>query len=296
MTSHVRELPANHTHVDRYQKPFSTTRSPSRHTSGETFSSGRIPLTYSSLCLSVIYSGTTKSTRPEVRSNARVDSELADPQAAWKFRKDITALDKGAKILVDGGTLTIIHSKCGRTSTHMAPYDTSNFKEHVGVCQANVDNGSPERSPRGRQAPFMRPTTSTPGRRAWLTCPGFGFEETVGKGYNSLVEHERKRVDHRIEVGSLLWVNPGEKSVVIAKTCLRTSPLLLEPGQPCDNCRKIVKLSGLRDVLRPKAPRPEAMRYSPYMNTDGGCGDEKATDVSPPCDLLYPTRTNSKGP
>lgn len=264
MTSRVRGLPTNRAYVGIYQKPVSTTRPPGRHTSGEPFPSGRIPLTCFSLCLSVIYPGMTKPTGPEVSSNAKVDGKLMDQPVTMRFQEAILALDQRARITKGGGCPEVIHSKCKRVIVQRGRNDTSNFREHVSVCQANVDNDSLECSPRRKQAPSTHPTVPAPGTRAQLTCLGIGFKRTVGRGYDSLAERERELVDQLFESASLLWVNPGEKSAVISGSCSRTNTLLREPGQPCDNCCKVPRL--LRDALRPKTRREG---YSPFIKMSG---------------------------
>ena len=215
----------------------------------------------------MIYQGTTRCVESEVSPRAKADDGRGDPQdmQRLKFRASILALDPHAELYVDRNPLKVTHSKCGGGSTQKAMNDISNFREHVSICQANVDNGSLKCSLRGRPDLSMHPTTPTPGRPEQHTCPGFGFKSMFGKEYNSLSDGERERITRAAKVAGLLLVNPGEKSTVISRSCLRTSPPGLEPAQPCNNCRKVVELSDFGYVLSPEARNPITLKYSPFL-------------------------------
>ena len=213
-----------------------------------------------------------------------------------RFQASILALDPHAKIFVNGNPLKVIHSKCRGESTQNAMNDISNFREHISVCQANADNGSPKRPLLSRPGLSMHPITPTPGRPERHACPGFCFKSMFGKEYNSLSDGERERVTRAAKVAGLLLGNPGEKSAVISKSCLKTSLPGQEPAQPCDNCRKVVALSDFRYTLIPKA-RNRNVKYSPFSSGPGTiigvCGDGRATNVSLGCDPPYPARADN---
>ena len=96
-----------------------------------------------------------------------------------------------------------------------------------------------------------------------LTCPGFSFEELYGKSYRSLLSHKREQVTRTIGVAGLLLLHPEEKNSV---SRLKESPSHQEPVRPCGNCSKTLKLSGCKNILRPKTSKPDINRYFPFQS------------------------------
>jgi len=276
MNPDTREHPTNSTYLNRSRKPFSTVQSPRSHGSRETLGgnlpSGMIPP-------SRLYSpsperdrpGTTKPARLEVKPREKAEDRRVDSQKVQrmlKFRTSILALDPHAKFLADGHHLTVIHSKCGGKSTQKAANDTSNFREHISVCQgprsSTGDNSVLKSSIRGGPAPSFHPTASTPTRPAQLPCPGFSLVELFGKDFKSLLDHEREQVTRAAEVAGLVWLGPREKSSIISMSCLKESPSLQEPVKACRNCSKVLDLSGFKDVLRRETYKFNNKRFTPF--------------------------------
>lgn len=216
-----------------------------------------------------------------------------------KFRTSILALDPHAKLFVDGNPLKVIHSKCGGQNTQRAMNDTSNFREHISVCQGphtfNAGNGSPKSSPQRGSTRSTHPTTSTPPRPGQLPCPGFSFESLFGKDYRSLLSHEREQVTRAAGVAGLIWLNSRDKGSVISMSCLKKSPSNQEPAQPCHNCSKVLELSNFKDTLSRGTPKFGGQRFSPWQQLDPkatGAGHQKTTDVSQPLGPPYPILLN----
>ena len=117
--------------------------------------------------------------------------------------------------------------------------------------------------------------------RALLTCSGFGFEEMFGKGYYSLSKHKRERATRAAGVAGLLWANSGEKSGVISRSCLKTSPSRRELAQPFGNCCAVLERSNFRNALSTKAPSLDTTRYFPFLRVEvsriSACRDEKTS-------------------
>lgn len=196
--------------------------------------------------------------------------EAQTTQNMHKFQKSILALDPYAEFLVDKNPLKVIHSKCGGRSTQKATNDTSNFREHVSICQvphiSNGDNSSLKSSLQGGRAPPNHSSMVTLARPVQLPCPGFSFEKMFGKDYRSLLDHEREQVNRAAEVAGLLWLNSKEKSSIISKSCSKESPSHRVPAQPCHNCSKILKLSGFKDTLCLYPKTSKSRRYSPFRD------------------------------
>ena len=225
-----------------------------------------------------------------------MNDRSVDPQTVQrmlKFRTSILALDPYAKFFVDGNPLKVVHSKCGGRSMQKATNDTSNFREHVSICQgphtSNGSNSSPKSSLQCGLAQSIHPT---PIRPAQLPCPGFSFEEMFGRDYKSLPDHEREQVTYAAEVAGLLF-NSKERSFVISKSCLGRSPTHQEPAQPCHNCLRVLELSKFKYTLCRKTSEPEIRRYSPFrspgVKTIDAGQDQKAKNVSQSRVLLHPT-------
>jgi len=185
-----------------------------------------------------------------------------------KFRASILALDPHAEFFADGHPLTVIHSKCGGKSTQKTPNDASNFREHISVCQGprsfTDGNHILKSSLRGGIAPSFHPTTIAPARPVQLPCPGFSFLKLFGKGFKSLLDHEREQVTRAAEVAGLLWLGPGEKNSIISKSCLKESPSPQEPAKACRNCSKVLELSGFKDVLCRETSKFNHTRFTPF--------------------------------
>lgn len=197
-----------------------------------------------------------------------------------KFPTNILILDPQAKILVGRNHLNIIHSRCGEN------FDgTSNFKEHVSICQGphtNGDNSFLKRSPRIEVAQSIYPTAVALARPTQLPCPGFSVKELLGRDYESLLHREQKRVDRAVKVAHLVWLDPRSRSSIISTSCLKESPPHQETAKSCCHCSRISELLDFKDILRPEKYQPNVTRYSPFKSIDVKTIDagQKNTNVS----------------
>ena len=187
--------------------------------------------------------------------------------------------------------LNIIHSKCEQDFD-----DTFYFRQHVSICQGphtNGDNSSPKRSSRTGAVPPTHPIAVALARPTQLPCPGFSFKELLGKDYESLLRHEKKRVDRALEAARLVWLDPKSKSSVISTSCLKESPPHQETAKSCCHCSRISELPGFKDILRPQKYQPNVTRYSPFKSIDAKKIDagenQNNTNVSQSRSLPYPT-------
>ena len=190
-----------------------------------------------------------------------------------KFRASILALDPHAKFNVDRNPLKVTHSKCGGQSTQKAMNDTSNFKEHISICQglhtSNHNNSPLGRSLQRGQDPSIHPTIATPIRSdQQLPCPGFSLEQLFGKDYKSLLSHEREQVARAAEVAGLRLFDSKGKGSVISMSCLKKSPSHQGPAQPCRDCSRVLERSNFKDTLRRENPRANNQRFSPWKRLD----------------------------
>lgn len=214
--------------------------------------------------------------------SGRVDGQKV--QKMLKFRTTILALDPHAKFFVDGNPLKVIHSKCGGQSTQNAMNDTSNFREHVGVCKgphtSSDDNSSLKSSLRGGSTTSIHSIAPTPTGPSQLPCPGFNLEKLFGKGYTSLRNHEREQVARAAEVAGFLWLNPKEMDYIVSASCLKKISSRQEPPQPCGNCLRILELSNFKDTLRRESSKPGSQRFSPWRQLNSKTAADAGTDRS----------------
>jgi len=246
------------------------------------------PPSYLLLLLERDHPVTTKPAQFEVRSMAKSEQRRMEKQI---FQKWILALDPHAEFSVDGNPLTVIHSRCRGKSTQKAINDTSNFREHVGICQgppiSSDGRGFQESSLQGGRVPPNHPATARP---IQLSCPGFSFKEIFGRDYGSLSGYERGQVTRVADLG---WLDFKEGSSVFSKSCLKQSPSHQEPAHPCRNCSKLLEPTGLKGALCRKTSKPDPERYSPFRKIDiktVGVGDnQEYANVSQSCDPPYPT-------
>ena len=271
MSFNTRESPTASARPDAPRQ--SPARRPSRKTSGVSLAPGMIPpplLLHPSPQRG--HPGVKKTAGLEPKQRAKVNRECLDSQEAQrmpKFYTDILALDPHARFSVDRDPLKpVIHSRCSRGIAPEVPGDTSNFKEHVSICQA------------------IPPDAVTPVRPNQVPCPGFNFEELCGKAYRSLRSHERQQVTNARDAADLVWLEPGERKFVASKSCLKRSPSNQGPAQPCENCSKAVESSNVRETLSRITSNPKYEFFNQFRSinstTVGSVGGHKVPDVSQP--------------
>jgi len=211
------------------------------------------------------------------------------------FRASILALDTYAEFFVDRHRLKVIHSKCGGKIMQKAANDTSNFREHVSVCQgphsSTNDDSFLKGSLRCGPGPSTHPSmVARPGR---LLCPGFSFDRLFGRDYGSLLNHEREQVTRAAKVAGLVWLDSREKSSIISTSCLRNSPSHQGPAQACRNCTKVLELSNFKHTLCRKTSKSNHDRFTPFRAIDSKAiaayEDRKPTNVSQSPSKPYPT-------
>jgi len=78
--------------------------------------------------------GTSKSALFEAKSRAEADRGVVDRQKLEKFKKKILKLDPRAEFLVNNNVRFVLHSKCAGVNKQKAPYNTTNFANHVHMC------------------------------------------------------------------------------------------------------------------------------------------------------------------
>lgn len=258
--------------------------------------------------------GTSKSALAEAKSRAEADEGVVDGAKFKKFKRKILKLDPYAEFLIDDNPRFILHSKCAEVNKQKAPYNTSNFANHVRKCVgpskkrahiANTDKrcftdfiaGSIIGPSTGR-ATYSCPDTNLP-------CPGLTPEydpriatylsrsqaagggsrprhdisqERFAKPLGDLDKDELMRV-YRLEATEFRWLNFREQRLVCATACLKKSPSLQEPAIPCGACTDVSKDPIFKNALGRKLPKVENLKFTPRVHRARLTGDQYAKMV-----------------
>ena len=259
--------------------------------------------------------GTSKSALAEAKSRAEADKGVIDHQKFERFKKKILTLDPHAEFLVDNNPRFVLHSKCAEVNKQKAPYNTTNFINHVRACAgpskkrvhvANTDKKCFTGFVSGGTCvPLTGHATNLAELDTNLPCPGLTPEydpkiatyltrsqaagggsrprhtisqEQFGKSAGDLDKDELARVC-RLEATEFRWLNFREQGFIRATTCLKKSPSRQEPALPCSSCMTVSKDQIFKNALGRKLPKDENLKFTPRGCRAKLTGDQYAKMV-----------------
>ena len=253
--------------------------------------------------------GTSKSALAEARSRAEADGGVIDHQKFERFKKKILQLDPHAEFLIDNNPRFVLHSKCAEVNKQKAPYNTSNFANHVQICAgpskkrahvANTDRKSFNNFVVGNVPSPSTSRTTHMHKDETLPCPGLTPEhdsriatyltrsqaagggsrprhiisqDQFSKGLGDLDKDELVRVC-RLEVAEFRWLNFREQGFIRATSCLKKSPSLREPAAPCSACTAVSRDPIFRNALSRKLPEDKNLKFTPRGHRATLTGDQ----------------------
>ena len=243
--------------------------------------------------------GTSKSALAEAKYRAEADRGVVDHQKLENFKKKILILDPYAEFLVNNNARFVLHSKCAGVNKQKAPYNTTNFVNHVQTCtgppkkRAHIANTDKKCLTDFIAGDAPGPSTSRatgPHPEIDLPCPGLTPERdsriptyltrSQAAGGGSRPRHTISRelfakplgdLDKdefagilQLEAAEFRWLNFREQQFVRASACLKKSPSRREPAEPCNACVTVSKDPIFKNALARKFPKEENLKFVPH--------------------------------